>query len=232
MDPASALILGGASLLGSLGGAGMQIAGAKKPSSSTHLAKLNLKYGKLYDEWAAKNLPTLNRAGMEAAGFNPILAINSGHSASGMANTPGHSAYDALGGAGKTIGDSVSNALNAVHSASQLDLMDAQKDLMNAQAAAARTSALRKTFGQYFDSFLQSETGQKLVGKIKAWIDNPSKDGDTLSSLWGGTGTSAKNQIENIINIHNGGKAPYFSRDWQNFYPAGDRAQPMLPGEY
>lgn len=115
MEPLSAAILGGAALAGS----GITALSTKKPSSSTHLAKLNFKYGKLYDEWAAKNMPRFNREGMEAAGFNPILAITAGQAAHGMANTPGHGAYDASGGAGSELASGIASAVNAYYDLAQ-----------------------------------------------------------------------------------------------------------------
>ena len=133
MEPLSAAIIGGAALAG----AGISAFSAKGPSSSTHLAKLNLKYGKLYDEWAARNMPSYNRAGMEAAGFNPILAITAGQAAHGMANTPGHGAYDASGGAGSEIASGVASAVNAYYDLAQkkenVDLTKAETKYKNAQ---------------------------------------------------------------------------------------------------
>lgn len=134
-----AIVAAGVTALGSMAGAGITAASQHAPSSTTHQAKLNLKYGKLYDEWSAKNMPSLNREGYERAGYNPILAFQSGGTGHGMGSVSGSPAYNSIGDV--DFGSSLSSAISAYYDIKQrnaaLDNAKAQTNLVNANAAKA-----------------------------------------------------------------------------------------------
>lgn len=135
----------GAGILGAsaLGSSAISAASRVSPTSTTHQAKLGLKYGKLYDTWSAQNMPSLNREGMERAGFNPILAITNGQAAHGMPSFSGNGAYESVGDLG--FGDAVSSAVNGYfgikQQRQQLDNMKSQKDMFDTQAELNRRRA-------------------------------------------------------------------------------------------
>lgn len=143
-DAAAAMI--GAGIIGTagLGSSAISAASQQAPSSTTHQAKLNLKYGKLYDEWSARNLPSLNRQGMEAAGFNPILAYSQGTTGHGMGSVSGAPPYNSIGNA--DFGSDVSSAVQAYFDIrsrqNQLAQQEANINLTNAQSglSVARTA--------------------------------------------------------------------------------------------
>lgn len=108
------------------------------PTSSTHQAKLGLKYGKLYDEWSARNMPKYNRAGMEAAGYNPILAYSDGQAAHGMPSIAGASAYDSF--QSPDLQSAVSAYFQQQEREQGLDMQ--RQQIANAKAQGANISAL------------------------------------------------------------------------------------------
>lgn len=138
-----AIIAAGILGTASLGSSAIGAASRVSPTSTTHQAKLGLKYGKLYDTWAAQNMPSLNREGMTKAGFNPILAINSGQAAHGMPSFSGNGAYDSVGDLG--FGDAVSSAVDGYfgfkNQKQQLENMESQKQMFDSQAELNRKRA-------------------------------------------------------------------------------------------
>lgn len=179
-----AIVAAGVTALGSMAGAGITAASQQAPSSTTHQAKLNLKYGKLYDTWAAENLPTLNRSGMENAGFNPILAYSQGHSGTGFSGVSGSPAYSSIGNA--DFGSTVSSAVNAyldfktrqnnlMLQNEQLKVLSSQADRNTAQAELSRSRALHPQ--GMIEAF--SKGSKSLID----WLTDPSKSDERKNAF-------------------------------------------------
>lgn len=83
-----------AGALGNVAGAGLSYGQQKKLSE--HQAKVNYQYA----EKSARNTPTWNRAGLETAGYNPMLAVQNSTSGAnaGWTSTPSANAPDIAGG--------------------------------------------------------------------------------------------------------------------------------------
>lgn len=176
---------------------GAKLATAQKATSSTHQAKLGLKYGKLYDEWAARNMPTLNRAGMEAAGFNPILAINSGESAHGMANVGGHAAF---GGIDTDMAGSASSAIDAYYGIERqkkaLDQAAANIDNTNANTSLANMRKLKVLFDMIHPNGMWQSLSKNLGSAANFFFGPNSPEREEIFK-------GLRNVFKGMININN-----------------------------
>lgn len=95
------------------------------------------------NSWNARNIPKLSRSGMEKAGFNPILAINSGSAFSAGGQASAGSAVGASQPSGFDTSSAIDSATNAYRTF-QLDrkLNEAQVDLLEAQKKEALSRKL------------------------------------------------------------------------------------------
>lgn len=162
-----------ASAVGSIASPIVQATSRISPSSTTHQAKLNLKYGKLYDTWAAQNMPTLNRQGMEAAGFNPILAINSGEAAHGFSGVSGHSGMSGIQSDLGDIGSAAGAYLDLKNKEQMLDNLQSQKAMfdsttrLNDTKSGLTVAQTRNTDADTLNkSGLHSKNGWELGSKV------------------------------------------------------------------
>lgn len=133
------------SLLGSAIGAGGSVAGAglsykHQKQLSEHNAKLNYQYA----EKTARNQPIWNRAGLESAGYNPMLAVQNATSGANSSWTSAQSANapDIAGGISSGIANAQSfqrlkNETQQAESASDANYANADK----AKAEKAEISA-------------------------------------------------------------------------------------------
>ena len=125
----------GIGALGALGSAGIGAFAAGhsayqqyqyQRSLQEQAAELNYNYNKKYTKWSSKNTPSYNRAGLEKAGYNPLLALG---------NIGGSSSLGTVTSAGSAgmpdYGEAVNNAFQALNYKKEKEQQEATIDNIN-----------------------------------------------------------------------------------------------------
>lgn len=139
------------SALGSVAGAGLSNAMSvfKAKQLAEHQAWLNYSYNKKWNKYSALNNPTLTRRGLEKAGYNPLLSVQSGQgigpsNASSFDSTNPDSSPD-LSGVGS---NAVNTALNLRKQINENATTDAQVQNTNADTGLKNAQALTEQYKQ------------------------------------------------------------------------------------
>lgn len=132
-------------------------AASQNAAISKSLMRYQSKVNKDYASWSAQQLPSLNRAGMESAGFNPLLALSSGTGEQGhVSPTQGSMSAPDLMASAKGImdlkqGEAALKQADEVltQTKEQTKVLESQKDLNKAKTdeTNAKAEQLRRDSG-------------------------------------------------------------------------------------
>lgn len=132
----------GEALLGALGAGGNILGSLMSTAQQKSLAKYQAKLNYKYAEKSARNTPTWNRAGLENAGYNPMLAVQNATSGanSSWASPQSSNAPDIAGG----ISSGIANAQSFQRLKNETQVAESQNDMnyANADKAKAEKSAI------------------------------------------------------------------------------------------
>lgn len=144
-------------LLG-LAGSGMQF-GLNKDLIN-YQAKTNYKYA----EKSARNLPTWNRAGLEAAGYNPMLAVQNATSGANASWSSGSSVSNP--DLSSAVSTGLANAQSLQRLYNETRTAESTANLQNQQALTEENK--RRNYD--FDSMMK-DAQRHMIDKETSWID-------------------------------------------------------------
>lgn len=191
--------LGGiGSALGGLGGLAGSLFGA---SSSSKNAKKMAALQYEYQKRAWQEGPSLQRKGLEAAGYNPMLALN-GNSASFMPSAS-YSPMPDIAGSAKAMSSIGKDILGLVDA--QRKNVEADTKLKEGQLSAVETQRLQTETNT---SLLQSQTARSDLAYGRDIVDTITDIAGTAGSLYSAKAMRdiARSPKETVTTIHHGDK--------------------------
>lgn len=166
----------GEAIAGALGGAGNLLSSFVNVAQQKSLAKYQAKLNYKYAEKSARNTPTWNRAGLENAGYNPMLAVQNATSGANSSWTSPQSVNNADISGGVSAG--LANARDQQRVDNETATAESTQHLNNASAVKATSEAITNAIKlPWIDKREKAEIENTVKGtaKMQSEIDNIEK---------------------------------------------------------
>lgn len=153
---------------------------------------------------SARLLPKAQRQGLEAAGYNPMLALGNIGGSSAMASHQGTTNLSFDGSSARQIGEFAENLIKDKAQA-EVDNIKADTDLKKGQLEAAEALRLQTEANT---SLLHSQTERSDLAYGRDIVDTVTGIAGTVGSLYSAKAMRdiARSPTETVTTIHHGGK--------------------------